>query len=194
MFNVDGYESRLGSEGFEGFRALAMVSLSTWFRYAANKFEYSLSLGWKVRSVLPWMNGFLSLFSPCCDPWFRFLCPFLCFTFLNCGWGSLLCSWLFDFFLGFFDRGWFDSEVGFSRGFQFGDLGSRSFSFVREWLFFFHVIMLVNFDWIYSHFCKIWFFFFKKKLFVDDRWGLLGSSNGSYLGVCLDWGKCRKGW
>ncbi|KAH7691516.1 Peptidase S26A signal peptidase I protein [Dioscorea alata] len=51
MLDVDGYESRLGSEGFEGFRALAMVSLSTWFRYAANKFEYSLSLGWKKYNI-----------------------------------------------------------------------------------------------------------------------------------------------
>ena len=25
-----------------------MVSLSTWFRYAAHKFEYSISLTWKV--------------------------------------------------------------------------------------------------------------------------------------------------
>ncbi|XP_039122895.1 uncharacterized protein LOC120259370 [Dioscorea cayenensis subsp. rotundata] len=28
-----------------------MVSLSTWFRYAANKFEYSLSLGWKKYNI-----------------------------------------------------------------------------------------------------------------------------------------------
>jgi hypothetical protein len=28
-----------------------MVSLSTWFRYAAHKFEYSISLSWKVRPL-----------------------------------------------------------------------------------------------------------------------------------------------
>jgi hypothetical protein len=36
-----------------------MVSLSTWFRYAAHKFEYSISLSWKV-PPLPFPHSFLS--------------------------------------------------------------------------------------------------------------------------------------
>ena len=45
--------------------AFAMVSLSTWVRYAVHKFEYSVALSWKVLS-------FFTLFAHSFMPHFAF--------------------------------------------------------------------------------------------------------------------------
>jgi len=67
------------TEGEKGF-FFAMVSLSTWVRYAANKFEYSVSLGWKVNLK-------------CSDPF-----PFWDMIFVLCGIWWLLFGFFTDYF------------------------------------------------------------------------------------------------
>lgn len=134
-----------------------MVSVSTWFRYIANKLDYSVSLSYKVPSLSPpifflaFSNDFISCFNECL--WvFSFI---LCFDdFLPCIWflgfgGSFACVNAQTLLERFLFAWWVFCSVDLDQGFTGDGIFQCHFSFIFLW---FALLWRLSFvSWLLFH-------------------------------------------
>lgn len=115
-----------------------MVSVSTWFRYIANKLDYSVSLSYKVPSLPPpffflaFSNDFISCFNECLWVFLFILCfdDFLpCIWFLGFG-GSFACVNALTMLERFLFAWWVFCFVDLDQGFTGDGIFQCHFSFI----------------------------------------------------------------